>query len=344
MSVSSPFLSASPSILARFTAQQPVLPSPMPAIWRPFSRFARSFPMPSPPSVFPRPSPALRGSAQFLPIICSFPMPCPLCTATQLVRPTKSNRCARPATRPEHPPRSSYCILPTTCLSPCLRRFVQRPNWPGTSRSPPLPYAFAARHFPAPISLARFSERFPANTPHESVSFPAPPNHSSAPYSVSSLLHPLPRAHLPVCTSFATPAALFRMPVPSFPMPVRSLPCPPILSYTRPAPTRSPLSLLLDQLVVFSPRKRPNRRYGAGGEVRKGRPKPSRPTTSSKTPGRRNRLEASGAEAFSEPPRTVDLGVLSPIFRQHETEKSGNNPQTLAQPQTPLLSFAGQRA
>ena len=156
MSVSSPFLSASPSILARFTAQQPVLPSPMPAIWRPFSRFARSFPMPSPPSVFPRPSPALRGSAQFLPIICSFPMPCPLCTATQLVRPTKSNRCARPATRPEHPPRSSYCILPTTCLSPCLRRFVQRPNWPGTSRRlhPSLRFrhsAFPRTHISCPL-------------------------------------------------------------------------------------------------------------------------------------------------------------------------------------------------
>ena len=50
-----------------------------------------------------------------------------------------------------------------------------------------------------------------------------------------------------------------------------------------------------NQLVVFSPRERPNRRYGAGGEVRKGRPKPLRPTTSSKTPVRRNRLEASGA-------------------------------------------------
>ena len=61
-------------------------------------------------------------------------------------------------------------------------------------------------------------------------------------------------------------------------------------------------SLLLNQLVVLSPRKRTNRRYGAGRKREKGRPRPSRPTTSSKTPGRRNRLEASGATS---PPRTA---------------------------------------
>ena len=63
-----------------------------------------------------------------------------------------------------------------------------------------------------------------------------------------------------------------------------------------------PPSLLLNQLVVFSSRKRANQRYGAGRKREKGRPKPSRPTTPSKTPGRRNRLEASGATS---PPRTA---------------------------------------
>ena len=57
-----------------------------------------------------------------------------------------------------------------------------------------------------------------------------------------------------------------------------------------------------NHLVVFSSRKRTNQRYGAGRKREKGRPKPSRPTTPSKTPGRRNRLEASGATS---PPRTA---------------------------------------
>ncbi len=271
MSVSSPFLSASPSLLARFTAQQPVLPSPMPAIWRPFSRFARSFPMPSPPSVFPRPSPALRGLAQFLPIICSFPMPCPLCTATQLVRPTKSNRCARPATRPEHPPRSSYCILPTTCLSPCLRRFVQRPNWPGTSRRlhPSLRFrrsAFPRTHISCPLFRTIPRQHAPRisllSCPTKSLFRPLTP---FPPCSIPFLMPTCPFA--PASQHPQHPTAYQH----------RVAPCLSVLSHARPSfltPVprlrAPPLSFLLDQLVVFSPRKRPNRRYGAGRRREKG--------------------------------------------------------------------------
>ena len=170
------------------------------------------------------------ASPRFFPFPCRFPFPprtirCPLCPfapASQRLQssgrladwPAPSPTClfpclrrfSQPANQPDPqsqtaardrlPDPSTHPVLPTVSFLPPASPHVfaalcSGPIGPALPDAYTLPYAFAARHFPAPISLARFSERFPANTPHESVSFPAPPNHSSAPL-LRFLLAPSP--------------------------------------------------------------------------------------------------------------------------------------------------------
>ena len=156
-------------------------------------------------------------------------MPSTFFATSQSTRPTKSNRCARPATRPEHPPRSSYCILPTTCLSPCLRRFVQRPNWPGTSRRlhPSLRFrrsAFPRTHISCPLFRTIPRQHAPR------ISLLSCPTKS-----LFRPLTPFPPCSIPFLMPTCPFAPASQRPQHSSACPSRASPCLSVLSHARPS-------------------------------------------------------------------------------------------------------------